>query len=131
MRERKPLPLCAGAEEELRRAVTEPEHLDEWLGGHVDWELTPGAPFTFTENDGAEWSGVVVEVDTGRSLRFTWWPEDDPSDASTVGFEIEETDNGSGLRITETPRALTTQPKCWHARAATLLAACRNRCIRA
>ena len=117
--------------EELWLTVTEPEHLDAWFGGHVDWELTPGAPFAFTENDGASWSGVVIEVDTGQSLRFTWWPDEDPDDASTVSFDIDDADGGSGLRITETPRAHTTRPRHWSARTTSLLASCYNLCIRA
>ncbi len=113
--------------DELWRAVTEPEHLDEWFGGHVDWEPTPGSPFTFVEVDGARWSGVVTDVDPGRTLRFTWWPEDDPHDASTVGFEIEETADGSGLRITETPTALAARPRFWGCRASSLSAMCTHR----
>ncbi len=111
---------------ELWRAVTEPDHLDEWFGGHVDWEPTAGTPFTFTEEDGARWSGVVVDADPGRSLRFTWWPDEDPNDASTVGFDIEETPEGSGLRITETPCALATRPRHWGVRTASLAAACTH-----
>jgi uncharacterized protein YndB with AHSA1/START domain len=112
--------------DELWRAVTEPEHLNEWFGGHVDWKPTPGSPLTFVEDDGARWSGVVTDVDPGRSLRFTWWPDDDPHDASTVGFEIEETPDGSGLRITETPVALAARPRHWDHRASSLAAVCTH-----
>jgi uncharacterized protein YndB with AHSA1/START domain len=112
--------------DELWRAVTQPEHLAEWFGGLLDWEPTPGSPFTFIEDDGARWSGVVTDVDPGRSLRFTWWPEEDPHDASTVGFEIEETPDGSGLRITETPTALVAQPRHWGRRASSLAAMSRR-----
>lgn len=117
--------------DELWRAVTEPEQLDEWFGGHVDWEPTPGAPFTFVEDDGARWSGVVTHVDPGRSLRFTWWPDDDPHDASTVGFEIDETPDGAGLRITETPCVLATRSRRWGTRAASLEATCTHRPVHA
>ncbi len=113
--------------DELWRAVTEPEHLDEWFGGHVDWDPTPGSPFTFVEDDGAQWSGVVTDVDPGRTLRFTWWPDDDPEDASTVGFDIEKTPDGSGLRITETPVALAGRSRAWGRRASSLALRCSRR----
>ena len=105
---------------ELWRAVAEPDHLDEWFGGHIDWGPRPGSPFTFVEGDGARWSGIVIDVDPGVSLRFTWWPEDDPCGASTVGFDIEETPDGSGLCITETPHAQANRPRHWALRTASL-----------
>ena len=55
------------------RAVTTPEHLDQWFPSTVEIDLRPGGAMRFDGDTGDAGSvGVVEIVDAPRRLVFTW-----------------------------------------------------------
>lgn len=60
--------------EKVWRAVTEPDELAHWFPAKVDYELKPGAPITFVDEDmGPEpTTGEVLEADPPRVFVFSW-----------------------------------------------------------
>jgi uncharacterized protein YndB with AHSA1/START domain len=89
----------------LWELVTEPSSLTAWFGWHVEWELAPGGDARFEDELEGVRDGRVEDVLPCRHLRFQWWPESDPSSASEVVYELEPTDGGTRLTITEEPVA--------------------------
>ena len=45
---------------------------------------------------------LVLLGNVGQSLAFTWWDEDRPDDPSTVRVELDATDEGVRVTVTET-----------------------------
>ena len=84
-------------------ALTDPERLEGWFGGVFTWELTEGSPLHFRGDDGESRSGVILGVREERHLRFCWWPEAQPEDASEVSYLIEPEDGGARLTVQERP----------------------------
>ena len=67
--------------ERLWEVLTDPAQLDDWFGGHFEWELREGAPIFFVGDDGGLREGRVEVVRPQRHLRFRWWlapPRDTP-----------------------------------------------------
>lgn len=87
----------------LWEALTDPEHLQGWFGGVFTWELTEGSPLHFRGDDGESRRGMIDAVRDGRHLRFSWWPEEQPEDASEVSYLIEPEDGGARLTVQERP----------------------------
>lgn len=110
-------------------ALTDQEKVAGWLGASVEWELVPGAPARFQDDDGSQRDGRMELVEPGRRLRFRWWPvrhggpsgrprrladghgeasaaqppeptEDEPSE---VTYELTPVPEGTLLRVTERP----------------------------
>jgi uncharacterized protein YndB with AHSA1/START domain len=85
---------------EVWDAVTSPEQLEEWFGGQAQGEIAPGELVRFTTPDGAERRAVIERMDEPRELIFRWLPTaDEPP--SRVDITIDETDDGSILRVVE------------------------------
>ena len=89
--------------ERVWEALTDPEHLEGWFGGVISWELTEGSPLQFHGDDGESRHGVVETVRERRHLRFSWWPEGQPEDATEVSYLIEPDDSGARLTVQERP----------------------------
>jgi uncharacterized protein YndB with AHSA1/START domain len=86
----------------LWRALTDPEEVSGWFGAEVEWELRPGGGARWRNDaDDERRHGVVEEVSEGRALRFVWWPEQDDGSASEVTYQLEPTDAGTRLVVTE------------------------------
>jgi uncharacterized protein YndB with AHSA1/START domain len=83
--------------------LIEPEHLGEWLGGDVELDPVPGGEFRIEFDDGGgERTGFVEELDEDERRFAFWWrrPEDDLS--TRVEISLEETDEGTVVRVIET-----------------------------
>ncbi len=90
--------------DQLWDALTEPEAVAAWFGSQVEWDLRPGGPARFLEDDGTRRGGVIVEVLPGRHLSFRWWPEEEGPDAmSEVNYDLEPDEDGTRLTVTEEP----------------------------
>ena len=90
------------APEKVWRALTDPVLLAEWLLPVVDldFELEPGAAFTFKTLPYPGWDGTVncrfVEIETHRKLSYTW---DVPFLTTVVTFTLTPTGSGTRLSI--------------------------------
>ncbi|HEX4865962.1 MAG TPA: SRPBCC domain-containing protein [Acidimicrobiales bacterium] len=87
----------------LWSALTDPEQLQGWFGGVFEWELAGGSPLRFRGDDGESRHGVIDALREGRYLRFTWWPEGQPDEASEVSYLIEPDEGGVRLTVQERP----------------------------
>ncbi|MDQ2753945.1 MAG: SRPBCC domain-containing protein [Actinomycetota bacterium] len=101
-------------QDEVWKALTDPDLVALWFGAQVEWELTPGAPARFADDDGSQRAGRIEEVTAGALLRFRWWPSgsregDREGDASEVAYRLEPHPDGTHLTITE--RRLTCRPE--------------------
>jgi uncharacterized protein YndB with AHSA1/START domain len=87
------------------KSLTDPELLSEWLGEPLALELEPGGELRLRLADGEERDGWIEEVDAPRRLAF-WWARDG-EDATRVEVELDEAEDGTRVRITESrPLAL-------------------------
>jgi uncharacterized protein YndB with AHSA1/START domain len=95
------------APEEIWKQVAESDRLGDWLDADVEIELRPGGAGTFRFAGGEVRRAMVRDVEPGRRLAFTWWPltGDDVGRTSTVTITIEPRDDGSRLRLVESPVA--------------------------
>lgn len=84
--------------EEAWEAITDPDHLKEWLGDDVRVELEPGGDIEVRTGDD-ERSGFVEEVDAPR--RFVFWWSDGESDSTRVEIELEPEGDGTHVRVVE------------------------------
>jgi uncharacterized protein YndB with AHSA1/START domain len=99
------------SQDDLWEAITNPAEVSEWFGAQVDWDLSPGGKVHTRDDSGAEREGRIDAVETGRFLRFNWWPTDDRSQESEVTYELEPNDEGSLLTVTERSVAATALRK--------------------
>lgn len=88
--------------DEVWEALTDDELLAEWLGDGASLDPTPGGGVSVSEDDGVR-RGVVEEVDEGRRLSFTWWPDGDPGAASRVSFDLVTVPAGTRVLVVERP----------------------------
>jgi uncharacterized protein YndB with AHSA1/START domain len=89
--------------DEVWALVADDAALSDWFGADASLHLVPGGTGRFVDPDGSVRRAVVADVEPGRVLRYTWWDEADPADASTVELHIEADEEGrSTLTVTET-----------------------------
>ncbi len=81
-------------------AVTSPEQLADWFGAQPDGDIAPGELVRFTSPDGTESRAIIERMDEPRELIFRWLPTGDEP-PSRVDITIDETDDGSVLRVVE------------------------------
>jgi uncharacterized protein YndB with AHSA1/START domain len=84
------------------RALTEPELLTQWLLPVSEFELEPGAAFTFQAPPQPEWDGQVkcqlVEIEEGRKLSYRWLVGE--MDIETVvTFTLTRSESGTHLAM--------------------------------
>ena len=79
------------------RAITEPEHVNQWFPFHVELDLVAGAAMRFVEPSGRapDMEGTVTEVDPPRLLAFTWGDD-------ALRFELRPHDDGCVLVFSHT-----------------------------
>jgi uncharacterized protein YndB with AHSA1/START domain len=88
--------------EKLWDTLTQPEAVAAWFGSQVAWDLRPGGPARFWDDDGTVRDGIIDAVRPGRHLRFRWWPEDQEHNAtSQVSYDLEAEEDGTRLTVTE------------------------------
>lgn len=83
--------------EEVWEAITDPAHLEEWLGaGEI--ELTPGGRVRLQEPEGERIEGEVIEVEAPFRLSYTW---DSPAwgDGGPVRYELAPDEGGGTLLV--------------------------------
>lgn len=90
-------------------AITDPGSLGDWFGAALDGELVPGEVARFRWPDGAERRALVETVAAPRRLAFRWLPDEDGS-VSRVEIEIDETQDGTRVRVTETKMEAAVSP---------------------
>lgn len=85
--------------EEVWKALTDPERLEEWFANDVEFDLEEGGVFRW--NDGDVRHAIVEEVEPERRLALRWWDPAAP-EVSAVTFTLDETAEGTRLVVTET-----------------------------
>jgi uncharacterized protein YndB with AHSA1/START domain len=84
--------------DEVWRALTDPDELEQWFANDVELEPEVGGEGTFRWDDGDERHAVVEEVDPERRFAFTW-------DGGHVVIELEEIPAGTRVVVIESPAA--------------------------
>jgi uncharacterized protein YndB with AHSA1/START domain len=101
--------LLPAAREEVWEAITRPDRLGEWFGGHVEVEPVPRGRIEHRAPDGSVRRGTVLSAD--RPIRMVFWWQDcgedetlDPGrgDGTRVEFVLLEDPEGTLLTVTET-----------------------------
>jgi uncharacterized protein YndB with AHSA1/START domain len=89
--------------------MVDPAALSVWFGADAWLDPTVGATVTFRFLDGSVRRGVVEEVERSRRLSWRWREQrgagfgSEIGEASRVTIELEPVDDGTRVRITETP----------------------------
>lgn len=91
--------------DEVWALLTDPADLEGWLGEDVQLDPSPGARGRVREHDGTVRHLVVEEVDEGRQLSWTWWPDHDdrPDASSRVAITLTPTEGGTVVHVVEQP----------------------------
>jgi len=84
--------------EEVWRALTDPDELEQWFANDVELEPEPGGEGVFRWDDGDERHAFVEEVEPERRFVFTW-------DGDRVEIELEEIPAGTRVIVVESPVA--------------------------
>jgi len=83
--------------EEVWEAITEPEHLADWLGT-AEVDLRPGGRIKIEEAGGAGIDGEVLAVEAPRVFSFKW-DSREWGDGGPVRFELSEDEGGGTLLV--------------------------------
>jgi uncharacterized protein YndB with AHSA1/START domain len=85
-------------------ALTRPELLEQWFEAEVELDPRPGGAGHFVGADGEHRTVRVDDVDEGRRLAFTWWPDGGRDElTSKVELVLTPTPVGTRLVVTESP----------------------------
>lgn len=84
----------------LWEAIADPDQLSEWWGGDVSVPIEPGADGEASTERGPAYIHVE-EVDPPHRLVFRWATELDVP--TRVELDVESTESGSRLTVTEMP----------------------------
>ncbi len=82
--------------DEVWRALTEPERLEEWFATEAELEPRPGGAGVFRWGDGEERRAVVRAAEEAERLVLDW------DDGGEVVVELEEAATGTLVRVVET-----------------------------
>jgi len=96
--------------EKVWRALTDPRLIKKYMFGsevRTDWK--PGSPITWQgEFEGRKYmdKGEIITVEPGRRLEITHFSplsgqEDRPENYHRVSYELQQTDGGTSLRLTQ------------------------------
>jgi uncharacterized protein YndB with AHSA1/START domain len=91
-------------------AVTSPAELAEWFGADIDGEIAAGEVLRFSWPDGTRRRAIVERAHAPKELVFRWLP-DGNEPPSRVDITIDETDEGSVLRVVERRLEAAVTPK--------------------
>ena len=84
--------------DEVWRALTDPDELEQWFANDVELEPEPGGEGVFRWDDGDERHALVEEIEPERRFVFTW-------DGDRVEIELEEIPAGTRVIVIESPVA--------------------------
>jgi uncharacterized protein YndB with AHSA1/START domain len=96
--------VLPAAPDEVWEALTDPERLSEWFANDVELDARPGGRGVFRWDDGETRHATVDELVPGERLGFAW--TDGNGAESHVTIALEEAEQGTRLRVVETPSAL-------------------------
>jgi uncharacterized protein YndB with AHSA1/START domain len=82
--------------DEVWEALTDPEQLEEWFATEVELDPRPGGAGIFRWEDGDERHATVLVAEPGERLVLDW------DEDGEVEFQLEETEDGTRLRVRET-----------------------------
>ncbi len=94
--------LVPGDADEAWEAVADPERLGDWLGGDVDLDPVPNGDFHISFDDGSERAGFVEEFDADEHRFAFWWRAPSDELSTRVEISLDETDDGTIIRVVET-----------------------------
>ena len=95
--------LLPGTEpDEAWTSVSDVERLGEWLGGEVELDPVPGGEFRIRFDQGEERTGFVEELDPDERRFAFWWRRPEDELATRVEIALEESDEGTVVRVIET-----------------------------
>src|SRR5262245_61123463 len=107
--------------EEVWSIVTENDELSTWLGDDAELDPVPGGQGQVVDDDGVLRHIRVEGVEEGQSIRWTWWPDADEDDVSTVEITMVPVEEGTEVRVVETaPVASAAASARWAERALSL-----------
>lgn len=90
--------------EKVRRALTDPVLLAEWLLPVVGFTLEPGAAFAYKTQPHPGWDGTVncriLEIDAPKKISYTWVVGDMVLD-TVVTFTLTPTASGTRLSLVQ------------------------------
>ncbi len=89
--------------EDVWRALTETELLEEWFANEVELDLRPGGSGVFRWGDGSVREATVEEVDPERRLGFRWRDVEGEEPETLVELTLEDDPEGTRLLVVETP----------------------------
>jgi len=94
--------------DELWSALTAADRLAAWFANEVELDARPGGNGVFRWADGDERRATVHEVVDGERIAFSWADRDGVE--SLVELELEDTDEGTRLVVTETATRAGAEP---------------------
>ena len=94
-----------GTPEEVWRALTEPERLEEWFANEVELAAECGGAGIFRWGDGSVRHATVEEVEPHRRFGFRWHDEGCEETATRVELTLDEIPEGTRLTVVETAPA--------------------------
>lgn len=94
--------------ERLWRAISEPEELSRWFSDQVTMERRVGGNIRFEWEEYGTANGVIALIEPPVRFAFRWRahgvPEEvtmEPANSTLVLFELEPTQSGTRLKVTE------------------------------
>lgn len=91
--------VVAASVDDVWQLLTDEDELATWLADSVRLDPRPGGAGRFADGDTA-WLARVEDVDEGRRLRLTWWPEGG-GPVSDVTFTVDAAERGTRLIVVE------------------------------
>jgi uncharacterized protein YndB with AHSA1/START domain len=88
--------------DEVWEALTDPDQLEEWFANDVELDPREGGAGVFRWDDGDEKHATVVVSEPPERLVLDW------DDDGEVEFTLEETEDGTRLRVRESTPEFST-----------------------
>lgn len=109
--------VLGGEPDEVWALLTDPAHVERWLGRPIDLDLAgdrddrdgdgggagggAGDEGQLIDVDGTARHVRVLEREPGRRLRWHWWPEGDEGAVTTVEITLVPRSPGTEVRVVE------------------------------
>jgi uncharacterized protein YndB with AHSA1/START domain len=88
--------------DEVWKALTEAEQLEEWFANDVELDVREGGDGVFRWDDGEERRATVLVVEPGERLVLDW------ADEGEVEFTLEVVEEGTRLLVRESTPEFST-----------------------